>query len=271
MTDRASPTHASPTGPRSSLRAVAMPTEHGGWGLTAEPVVLGLVVAPSVAGLCLGLAAIVAFLARTPLRVVLVDRHRQRELARTTLARRVLLVEIAAVAALIAIAASTTTAPFWWPAAIAAPLVAIELWFDTRSLSRRLIPELAGTYGICSVAAMIILAAGHGPTEAVAVWLILAGRATTSIPHVRDLIARLHDRPSAPRVLAVSDVTALALVAAASLVDTAVVPGAVAVAAVVVVQRVTARRPAPAKVVGIRQTIIGAFVVIATAVGLHLT
>ena len=42
---------------RSPLRAVAVPSEHGGWGLTAEPVLLGLIVAPSAAGACLGAAA----------------------------------------------------------------------------------------------------------------------------------------------------------------------------------------------------------------------
>jgi len=37
-------------------KAVALPAEHGGWGLLAEPVVLGLVSAPSAAGICLALA-----------------------------------------------------------------------------------------------------------------------------------------------------------------------------------------------------------------------
>ena len=49
---------------------------------------------------------------------------------------------------------------FWWPLLAAAPLVAIELWFDMRSRSRRLLPELAGTVGIGSVTAVIALADG---------------------------------------------------------------------------------------------------------------
>ena len=36
--------------PRALWRSVAVPTEHGGWGLTFEPVLLGLIVAPSWAG-----------------------------------------------------------------------------------------------------------------------------------------------------------------------------------------------------------------------------
>jgi len=258
-------------GERSALRSVAVPTEHGGWGLTAEPVLLGLAVAPSIAGACVGIAAILAFVARTPLRIVLVDRHRSRDLDRTALARRVLLVEIATIAVLVATAAVTASAGFWWPAAIAAPLVAIELWFDTRSRSRRLVPELAGTYGICSVAAMILLAAAHPSTEAVAVWLILAGRATTAIPHVRAQIARLHGRPWYPRLLLVADAAAIALVVAASAADLAVSAGAVAVVGVIAFQRRTAATPVPAKVIGLRQTLLGLAVVAATALGIHLT
>jgi len=270
--------HAATTAPvspakaeRSPLRSVAVPTEHGGWGLTAEPVVLGLAVAPSIAGACVGAAAILAFLARTPLRIVLVDRHRNRDLGRTALARRVLLFEVAAIVALVAAAAVTASGRFWWPAAIAAPLVATELWFDTRSRSRRLVPELAGTYGICSVAAMILLAAGHPPTEALAAWMVLAGRATTAIPHVRAQIERLHHRPWSSRHLVVADVAAFALAVAAVAADRAVVAGSVAVVGVMAVQRLTATTPAPAKVIGIRQTVLGLAVVAATAVGIHLT
>jgi hypothetical protein len=255
---------------RAALRRVAVPTEHGGWGLTAEPVVLGLAVAPSLAGVGLGVAAILAFLARTPLRVVLVDRHRHRDLDRTVLARRVLTVEVVAIAALVGAAVLTATGPFWWPAAVAAPLVATELWFDTRSRSRRLVPEVAGTVGICSVAAMIVLAAGHAPSEAAAAWLILAGRASTALPHVRAQIARLHGRPASTRVLLAADATALASAGLAVAVEPAVAAGAVAVAGIVAVQRLTDRQRVPATVVGIRQTVLGLVVVAATALGLHL-
>ncbi len=270
-TDTASTVAPSPAkAGRSPLRSVAVPTEHGGWGLTAEPVVLGLAVAPSIAGMCLGAAAILAFLARTPLRIVLVDRHRNRDLDRTDLARRVLFIEVASVVALVVAAAVTASGWFWWPAAIAVPLVATELWFDTRSRSRRLVPELAGTYGICSVAAMILLAAGHPTTEAVAAWLILAGRATTAIPHVRTQIELLHHRPWSSSDLVVADVAAFALAAVAVAADRAVVAGSVAVVGVMAVQRLTATTPVPAKVIGIRQTVLGLAVVAATAVGLQL-
>ena len=74
---------------RSPLRTVALPSEHGGWGLTLEPVLLGLLVAHSVSALCIGLAAVLAFLARTPLKLAVVDARRGRTLERTRMARKV--------------------------------------------------------------------------------------------------------------------------------------------------------------------------------------
>ena len=40
-----------------------MPAEHGGWGLTLEPVLAGLLISPSVQGVLLGVAAVLTFLA----------------------------------------------------------------------------------------------------------------------------------------------------------------------------------------------------------------
>ena len=56
----------------ATLRSVAMPAEHGGWGLTLEPGLLGVLVAPSAAGLLLAVAALLVFLARTPVRHLMV-------------------------------------------------------------------------------------------------------------------------------------------------------------------------------------------------------
>lgn len=257
---------------RSVWRSVALPSEHGGWGLTTEPALLGLLVAPSVAGALLAVAAILAFLARTPLKLVLVDTRRHRHRDRTRTAVRVLAAEVALLAGLalgVVLLADGTS--WWWPALIAAPLVLVELWFDMRSRSRRLAPELAGSVGIGAVVTMIVLADG-GPTGlAVGLWLIVAGRALTAIPMVRSLVARIHGRTTPTVATLVGDVAALVAVAVAVRLDAALLPGALAVAVVVAVQRVMARRPLPpAKVLGIRQLVLGLAVVAVTAVGVHL-
>jgi hypothetical protein len=91
-------------GVRVGWRAVAMPSEHGGWGLTLEPVLLGLVVAWSGAGVALGVAAFAAFLVRTPLKLVAVDLRRGRWLDRSRLALRIAIVELIVLGSTVALA-----------------------------------------------------------------------------------------------------------------------------------------------------------------------
>jgi len=253
---------------RSMLRSVAVPTEHGGWGLTLEPVLLGLLVALSGAGVCLGLAAFLAFMARTPLKVVLVDARRRRFLPRTSIARRVLAAEAVLLATLVGGAFALDARPFWAPLTVIVPLATVELWFDMRSRSRRLLPELVGAVGIGGGVAVIVLAGGGSSRLATACWMILAARAVTAIVTIRDQVGRLHSRPGNPRLVLCADLAAVAIAGAAVLTDRAAALGAVAVVAAIAIQRALNLRPAPrAVVIGIRQTLLGLGVVLATAIG----
>ncbi len=256
---------------RSLLRSVALPREHGGWGLTLEPCLLGLAVAWSASGVFLALAAAVSFLTRTPLRVALVDLHRSRTFERTRLARRLFAVEFTLLVALCVVAVMLAHHQFWVPALVAAPMILTAFWFEMRSRGRRLIPELAGSVGICSVAAMAVLAAGGSARLAIGCWLLLGARAVTSIPYVRSMIARLHGRYQAPAICAASDAAAVALVIVATVFCHELVAGAAAVILVVLVQRVMVRAPtrSPA-VIGMRQMAMGLAVVAATAVGVFV-
>lgn len=258
--------------PRSTVRSVALPSEHGGWGLTLEPVLLGLLVAHSVSALCIGLAAVLAFLARTPLKLAVVDARRGRNLDRTRLARKVAGVEIAVLAVLVAVAFATATPGFWWPALGIAPLLLTELSYDVRSRSRRLIPELAGAVGIAGVAAMMALAGGLDTAVALGLWAVLAARAIAAIPTIRAQVLKLHGRPSNAALPIIADLVALALVTATAFVEPALTAGAVAVAAAIATQRaLIAWIPTErAVVLGIRQTVMGLAVVIATAIGVGL-
>lgn len=260
-----------PAAERAPWRAVAVPTEHGGWGLTLEPVVLGLAVAWSVGGLAVGVAAFGAFLLRTPLKLALVDRRRGRRLERTALAWRVVAVESAVVVAL-GVLALVTSGPAWMvPVAIAAPLVAVELWFDVRSRSRRLVPELAGAVGMASVVAAIAVAGGADAVLAGGLWLVLAARSVGSIPFVRARIVQLH-RGSAPTLPSdLAQVAAVAGAVVAVVLQRSLLPGAVAVFVIAVVQVIGVRRPpVPARGVGFRQMGLGLAVVAVTATGVLL-
>ncbi|MEZ5202871.1 MAG: YwiC-like family protein [Acidimicrobiales bacterium] len=257
--------------PRSDLRAVAIPTEHGGWGLTLEPVVLGLLVAPSIAGTCIGLAAIVAFLARTPLRIVLVDLRRRRWLPRSAVALAVFGADATVLAVLGGLAIARTDTATWWPLAAMAPFIAVELAYDARSRSRRLVPELAGAIGVSGVVALVALAGGAATSVATAAWLLLAARALTSIPTVRDQVAGLHGRPRDRRRVLLFDAAALATAGAAVAVTTSALLGATTVLAVVLTQHLLERWPAPrAAILGARQAVLGTVLVVLASIGFGL-
>ncbi|MFN3256416.1 MAG: YwiC-like family protein [Ilumatobacter sp.] len=254
---------------RSPWRAVAVPSEHGGWGLTLEPVLLGLLVAFSWSGLAIGAAAFVAFLVRTPLKLVVVDRRRHRSLPRTRLATRIAAIELAALGLLGLSALWAAGATWLVPVAVAVPLVAVELWFDIRSRGRRLIPELAGACGITAVAAAIIVADDGSWRLAIAAWMVLAARAIASIPYVRAQIVRTRRGSSPLATTILFQLAGAAVGFAAIAVDNRALAGAVAVAALATAQTIALQREhiPPVKVIGLRQMAAGFAVVAATAVG----
>ncbi len=253
---------------RAAWRAVAIPDEHGGWGLTAEPALLGLLVAPSWAGVALATAAFAAFLLRTPFKLVLVDRHRHRWLPRSRLAARIAAVELGVMLLIALVAVSLAGWSWLGPVAVAVPLVGVELWFDMRSRGRRLVPELCGSIGIAAVVASVALAGGADARLAVGLWLVLAGRGVASIPFVRVQIARLRHGSGSVAVSDKAQMVGGGVAIAAVAVDPAVAPGALAVAALAVAQMIWVRRPlVPAKVIGLRQLGLGLAIVAVTAAG----
>lgn len=253
---------------QSLLRQVAVPTEHGGWSLTLEPAILGLIVAPSLAGFFIALAGLLAFVARTPTKLVLVDRFRNRWLPRTTAAAQVAAAETVVILALIAAATVLSGPHFWVPALVAAPLLAVEGYYEMRSRGRRLLPEITGSVAIAVLAAMASIAGGADDRLAYGLWLILAARAVTAMPHVKGQILRRkgHPFPSLWRNLA--DAIAVLITLGAVTLDRRLAAGPLAVLAAVVYQRITERLPVRTAIfIGVSQTVIGLGIIAATAVG----
>ncbi len=257
---------------RSRWSAVAVPSEHGGWGLTAEPVLLGLLLAFSWPGVGIGVVAMLSFLARTPLKLAMVDRRRGRDLERSALARRLGAVELALIGA---IGVTVIVAAGWhWlvPVAVALPLFTVELWYDIRSRGRRLVPEWCGAVGMGSVAAAIVIAGDGRVSLAAAAWLILAARSTGAIAFIRTQIARLHRRGASTRSSDLFQGLAAAIAAVGVVVEPDVVVGSVALLAIVGLHLIWVRRSPvpPPKVLGVRQMVLGFALVIATAIGVGL-
>jgi 4-hydroxybenzoate polyprenyltransferase len=248
-----------------SLRQVAIPSEHGGWSLTLEPALLGLIVAPSLAGAALAVAALLGFLLRTPLKLVFVDRRRGRTLPRTELATRAAVGYLVLLVAALTIAATLGEPSLWPPLIIALPLFAVEFAYDVRSKSRRLIPELVGTIGIGAVVAAIVLADGGQPSLAYGLWMISAARAVAAIPFVRLQLRRSKDQ--AASVLRSDAAQGLAVLVAAAGVAAAGAPVAAvfAIAGLAGFHVVSSRLAVPkVAVIGAQQVVLGLTVVLIT-------
>lgn len=251
------------------LKSIALPAEHGGWGLLAEPLVLGLVVAPSGAGAAIGLSAVLAFLARHPLKIALGDRLHGRRAARTAAAGYLAL--LYATLALLALVPATAGASGWWvPLALAVPAGLGQLALEMRHGGRHLLPELLGGAALGAVAAAELRAGGWAMGAALVAWAVMATKAVTAIVYVR---ARLRcDRGLEFGGRAVLTVHALAILGTAALAAQGRVPWLAAAAFALLLARAAHglsrfhRRVRP-QAVGFLELAYGAAFVVATAVG----
>ena len=260
-----------PARQRSLWRSVAVPSEHGGWGLTAEPVLLGLLVAPSLSGALIGAVAVLAFLCRTPAKLALVDHWRHRRLPRTAVAERVAAAELALIGAMAAVVALRAGGSWWLPLAVAAPLVSVELWFDVRSRGRRLAPELCGATGIASAAAAIARAGGASWAVSAGLWLVLAARSTGAIPFARSQVFRSRGRQAATRAASLWQGAAVGVALAGWVAGAVPLAALLAVAAVATWASWALHRPVPPiRALGFTQLGIGLALVLVTAGALRL-
>jgi hypothetical protein len=233
-----------------------------------EPVLLGLMIAPSLVGAMLGVGAFVAFFVRSPLKLVVIDVRRKRWLDRSKLAMRFAIGELVVLAAIATAALWVADRSWLVPVVIAAPLVGVEFWFDVRSRGRRLVPELCGSVGISSAVAAIVLAGDRNTSLAVGVWLILSARAVGAIPFVRVQIARLRRASINMRSSDTAQVIAIGIGVVAVAVERQMMFGLLGLLTLAVLQLVWVRRtPLAVKVLGLRQMALGIALVAVTAVG----
>jgi hypothetical protein len=233
---------------RVRVKTVALPTEHGGWGLSLEPVALGLLVAPSWPGLFLSVATMGAFLARHPFKIVAGDCRRGRRFPRTPIAERFVLL-YGGLAALGLMAAFKTAAS----------------GEDERQ-------KVAGSIAMASVAAAIALAGGWSRPTAFGLWLLLAARIVPTILFVRARLRQLHGQTARPAPIVLAHVIALALVLASVLSN--IVPALAVAAFLILLLRAfhgfSERKEITAKRIGIRELVFGAMTVLAAALGHYL-
>jgi hypothetical protein len=191
-----------------------LPVEHGGWGMLAEPLVMGLLLAPTLAGSGLTVAALGAFLARHPVKLALSDWRRGTRYPRTVMAAKVAAAYGLLAVAGLALAIWRAPAVAWLPVLIAAPLGLLQLWYDARLQGRQLLPELLGGVALGAGASALMLAGGWGLAPAFAAWALLAAKAVASIVYIRSRLGRDRGQPASRWPALLAHLAALGLAAA---------------------------------------------------------
>jgi hypothetical protein len=252
---------------------VALPVEHGGWGFLLEPLVLGLFLAPSPAGLALAVAALGAFLTRQPLRLALADRRRGARYPRTAAAEAFAVAYGLVAVGAFTLAVSAARAPFWLPLVLATPFGLAQLAYDVRHRGRELAPELAGAIALGATVSAVVLAGGWERRPALALWLIMAARAAASVLYIR---ARLRlDRGLHPALFFTWASHLFGLAAVTSLAALGFAPWLAVLAFVALLIRAAhglsgLRRQVRPQVVGFREMAFGALTVVLVALGYTL-
>ena len=166
------------------LRSI-LPAEHGSWFMLGFPLVLGLLLRPSLAGLCLGLAALSFFLSRPPLRRVLLG---QRDPAQV----RALLLLGALAIAFGGLALVISDARFLIPLACVAPLVLLALRADLARTTRSLAVEMAAQGAFAGLAAAMLVAGGDPLPAALRTWWFVTLVGSANLAHVRRWLGQAH-------------------------------------------------------------------------------
>jgi hypothetical protein len=181
---------------RIRIKTIALPTEHGAWGFLLEPILLAMLIAPTLAGVCYAVAAAAAFLSRHPLKLAL--KHRN-EVGRS---RRIqIAVQFAAGYGAVA-GAGVVAAVFLagWkpmlPMILLSPFILVFLFYDTKNRGRNLLPEIAGPLGLAATAPSIALAAGWSWPPASALWIVLMARTLPSIFYIRTRLRLERTQPT---------------------------------------------------------------------------
>jgi YwiC-like protein len=264
---------AAPPAAPVRLRSLALPAEHGSWGLLLEPIVLGLVLCPTATGAWLSVAAAGAFLARHPLKLFLGDRRRGTVAPRTAVAVRVAFAYSALALAAFGTALASAPSSVWIPVLLASPLAAFAVIRDAAGQSRDVAAELSGAVALAASAGAIALAGGWSLTAALLLWLVLAARDATAILYVRARIRLDRGVPTGTRLVVASH--GLALFLSAGLASLAALPWLAALAFAALLARAAhgvsnGRAPLEPKQLGRQELGFGALVLLLLALGYGL-
>lgn len=235
-----------------------------------EPLLLGHLVASSLAGWWLVLIALGTFLMHQPLKITLIDVRRGKWYRRTNMALRfVMLYGLMALIGFIGVL-TTADARVLLPLIAAVPFMALQLAYNARSDSRALLPELAGAGALGGYATALALGGGWALPDALVLWGIIIARVVPSILYVRARLLLEKGKPAKGVPAMIAHCAALIALIMLAIADYA--PLLVVVAAVILFVRAghglsRFRRPTRATTIGFREIAFGLMVVVLAAVG----
>ena len=242
-------------------RSIALPTEHGGWGFISEPILLGLLLAPSWGGLALSFAAFAIFLLRQPLRIYLKDVRKRHRAPRTIAAHQfVLIYGTIALAASISMFVLLSGLDALLPLLLALPFVLIQLAADVQNRSRTLLAELAGAIAPGAITSTIVLMQQWSFALAFGLWLALAVKAISAVLYVRARLRLERGKPAAIRLAFAAHIGGLIALTAAAASGFLVWAAPVAMGVLLIRAALglsPLRKPRPPKTIGMQEVSYG--------------
>lgn len=254
------------------LRTVALPAEHGSWGLVLEPIALGLLVAPTWTGLWLSAFAFFTFLAQRPLKIVLQDNLRNSKRPRTRYAQRFAVVYLTiALTALVLAFLAGGIAPLL-ALLPAVPFALIFVIYDLRTV-RSWQAEFAAPTAFAAIVVAISIAGGLTWPVALALWVAMVARSVPSVLYIRARLRLVKGRPGSITNALVANTVALIVVGL--LIAASLLPATALYAFVVLWLRAVGglsrfRRTITATTLGFIEMGLGALTVGCIAIGFYL-
>jgi hypothetical protein len=174
--------------PFAPARRVFLPKEHGSWSLALEPILFGLLIAPTEAGVALALSAVAAFFIRRPMKAYLQTRDHASEFALVVLALSALFGFFQAI--ILGGLASL------WPLLPALLLGPLYLYWDRQNEARAAAAEVTGCGLFALVPATMAALAGYTVVFCLTLTALMLARSIPAVLTVRTWLRRRKSQPT---------------------------------------------------------------------------
>lgn len=247
------------------IRSVFLPKEHGSWSLLLEPLALGILVAPSVAGGALALATIAAFFSRRPL-ISALNRGATPRLSAFEAVGLLGLLSVAGLGIAAILGGIETLWPLLLSCLLSIPFLLLDLKKDARSAQA----ELLGGASFAVLPAAFATLSGWSPQAALALAAVMVARTIPTLLFVRYAVRAGKSRQSSRGVPFTAGVAALLLLV--GLAAMALVPWIVTLLALLLIARsavltATRQRKHSARWIGTTEAALGVLYVAVAAMG----